>query len=187
MAFFSSESMKGFTSIKPDDGTFQLIPNGRYTMQAVKTDIKPTKNGNGSYVEVFMKITEGDYKNRQIIKRFNWENTNATAMSIGRAQFRNLVLACGIPGDLRNSDEVLNIPVTGEVYTQKGTNGYNDSNDVKFFKPVGSVPQPTIKTASNSTVQTRPIAQNDSGSFADAYNSGNNNNNKSWDFAPDAF
>ena len=47
--------------------------------------MKPTKTGNGQYLQLAFEIIEGEYKNRKVWARLNLENANADAVRIARA------------------------------------------------------------------------------------------------------
>ena len=145
MSRFKKGTMDGFKDVQPYSEDFEIMPDGLYLMQAVKTDIKEARNGNGTFVEVWMKVIEGQYKGRQIIKRFIWENSSPDAERIGRSQLRNLALACGIFGEFQDSDDLLNIPVFGNVCTERGKGSYPDRNGIKSFKPVEDSDSQSVK------------------------------------------
>lgn len=179
MAMFSKGSMKGFAQVEPEGGAFELIPDGEYNIQAVKTDIKNTKSGNGVYVEVWFKVSDGKFKGRQIIKRFNWENQNADAERIGRQQLRGFALACGIPGEFQDSDELLNIPVKAQVFTEKGRGGFADQNGIKNFKAIRRDAAPVKEAQKPLPISARSTT---AASFADEFAPKDTGTAPNWDF-----
>ena len=55
---------------------FEPIPAGKYLAVITDSEMKPTKSGNGSYLELTFQVIEGEYKNRLLWARLNLDNPN---------------------------------------------------------------------------------------------------------------
>jgi len=58
-------NLSGFdaNNVEPS-GDFEPIPAGKYLAIITDSEMKPTKNGNGSYLELTFQVIEGPCKNR---------------------------------------------------------------------------------------------------------------------------
>ena len=85
--------------VEPSTG-YDPIPVGKYQAVITESEMKPTKTGNGQYLQLEFEIIEGDYKNRKIWARLNLENANTDAVRIARADLSAICLpaAAGLPG-----------------------------------------------------------------------------------------
>ena len=73
------------TQVEPTSD-FEPIPAGKYVAVITDSEVKDTKSGRGSYLQLAFQITEGEYKNRFLWARLNLENPNQTAVKIARAE-----------------------------------------------------------------------------------------------------
>ena len=48
---------------------FEAVPSDKYTAEITHSELKPTKAGDGSYLEIEYTIIEGEYKGRKV---FQW-------------------------------------------------------------------------------------------------------------------
>ena len=70
--------------VEPSTG-YDPIPAGKYQAVITESEMKPTRTGNGQYLQLEFEIIEGEYKNRKVWARLNLENANADAVRIARA------------------------------------------------------------------------------------------------------
>ena len=75
---------------------FQPLPEGKYEAVISDSDVKPTRAGNGSYIQLEFEVVSGEHKGRRLWGRYNVENTNREAVEIGRAQFSAVCHAVGV-------------------------------------------------------------------------------------------
>jgi len=127
--------------VPEDERSFGALPAGKYPLHVTDSDVKSTKNNNGSYLDCTLEVIEGEYKGRKLWAKFNLENQNPEAVRIAQRQLADLCLAIGHQGELRNSEHLHYKPFVGRVeFIASGTttkSGYTydrDSNDVKGFE-----------------------------------------------------
>ena len=116
----------------PQGNSFDPIPAGTYPVIVDSSEFRDTKAMDGRYLHLELSIVDGSYKGRKIFDNLNLENKNPTAVDIAQRQLASLVRACG-KVKIRDSAELHNIPVEATLTIRKGTNGYEDSNDVKSY------------------------------------------------------
>ena len=115
---------------------FSAIPAGDYVVEAVKSDYKATKAGNGYYAEFMFKVVEGEFEGKAIWERMNLDNPNPTAVEIATKKFNTLCSCCGKAG-VENTEELHNIPVIAVVRLEPASANYGESNSISTFKQYG--------------------------------------------------
>ena len=75
---------------------FAPIPSGEYPAQIVESDMKPTKNNNGQYLELTYAVIDGEFKGRKVWVRLNLDNPNAQAVEIANRQFKSIQESAGV-------------------------------------------------------------------------------------------
>ncbi len=75
--------LRGFNAntVEPMD-SFDPIPAGEYLCVITASEEKPTKAGNGSYLQLEFEVIEGPYKGRKLWERLNLNNPNETTVKI---------------------------------------------------------------------------------------------------------
>ena len=73
----------------------EVLPAGDYAI-IVKSQLKPTKNGDGQYLELKWQILTGPHKNRNLWSRLNIENKSEKAQAIGRGQLSAICRAVNV-------------------------------------------------------------------------------------------
>ena len=109
----NSETALGFNTgeYEPSAG-IEPIPAGDYQMMITWSSVKAAKSGNGRVWSLGYRVTEGEYVNRQVIRRLNLVHNNETAQRIAREELRAICDACGWnPDKLQDTSELHNIPM----------------------------------------------------------------------------
>ena len=136
--------LRGFDArnVEPMDD-FEPVPAGKYVAAITASEMKPTKAGDGSYLELTFQILEGDYKGRLLWSRLNLDNPNELAVRIARAQLAAICKAVGVmtPND---STELHDLPMQVTVKLKKRDDTGDMTNEIKGYakKPSpGRAPQ----------------------------------------------
>lgn len=113
-----------------DFGTRSALPEGRYQVAIVDTQMKETKNNTGSGLLVTMQVIEGDYKGSTLTSFLNLQNVNVKAVEIARKELSAICHATGVmtPSD---SCELHDIPIFVDVKCKK--NGEFMNNNVTGY------------------------------------------------------
>lgn len=121
------------STVVEQDNSFAVLPAGDYQVIVDSSEFRDTKKGDGKYLHLELSVLDGAGKGRKIFDNLNLDNPNPTAVEIAQRQLAGLVRACG-KVQIKDSSELHNIPVMANIAVRPGTNGYDDSNDVKYYK-----------------------------------------------------
>lgn len=115
---------------------FEVIPAGKYKVQIVDSDMRPTKNGEGQYLWLEMEILDGPFANRRLWDRLNIVNPSTQAVEIAQ---RQLSAICHATGKLSVSDsqELHGIALTVTVRILEAKGNYNARNEIRGYEAVG--------------------------------------------------
>jgi len=125
---------------------FEAVPSDKYTAEITKSELKPTKAGDGSYLEIEYTILEGEYRGRKVWDRLCLNHQTQKTVEIARANLSAICHAVGIMKP-RDSSELHHIPLTITVKAKRDDNTGNIFNEVKGYSKreslIPSTPPPT--------------------------------------------
>ena len=126
--------LRGFDaqSVEPND-SFDPLPNGDYLCIIISSEMKPTKSGDGAYLELELQVIAGPYTGRKLWDRLNLNNSNETTVRIARGALSSICRAVGIlqPQD---SCELHDLPLPVKVACKKRDDTDEMTNVVKGYK-----------------------------------------------------
>lgn len=125
------------SGIAPDAG-FEVLPAGWYNVAIDESEMKPTKDGSGSYLNLRFNILDGQYHGRKLFHRLNLNNANAIAKEIAFKQLSAIGHAVGVL-NIQDSSQLHGLPMKIRVKIRAGDGQYDDSNDVTTFKNINHV------------------------------------------------
>ncbi|MEX0718361.1 MAG: DUF669 domain-containing protein [Planctomycetaceae bacterium] len=128
---------------------FDPVPAGKYLAVITESEMKPTKAGNGHFLQLTLQIIEGEFKNRLLWARLNLDNPNATAVQIARAELSAICRAVGVLAP-RDSVEMHNLPLVVHVRCKKRADTGEIVNEVKGYSPKETPPPPVTAIANNT-------------------------------------
>lgn len=149
-------SLAGFDASQvPEQEDFEAIPPADYVAIATASEMKPTKNGKGQYLQVTFEVLDGAFKGRKLWARMNLVNENTKAQDIAQRELGALCRAVGVlkPND---SAELHNKPLTLTVDTELNDKG-KEQNVVKKYTALNGQ-APVVNTAFASAPATAPAA-----------------------------
>lgn len=122
---------------------FSPIPAGDYNMVISHSEMKPTKDGQGWYLELKLTVLDGPHKGRTIFDRLNLGNSNETAVKIAQQTLSAICHATGVL-QVADSGQFHDKPMKVAVKVKPGTTGYPDpKNEVKGYGAIsGFAPVP---------------------------------------------
>jgi hypothetical protein len=137
------------------------LPAGEYHVEVLETDIKSTKARDGYFLEVAFRVIEGEYENRRLWNRINFQNAKAKTQMYGQAEMKELYEAVGLFEKVQNSSELHGRTLWLNVVVKAPENGYGASNEIKGYKPdtapvSGPRPSAPPPQASAPAGQSRP-------------------------------
>lgn len=126
-------NLTGFNAnnVEPQD-SFEPLPAGWYTCMITGSEMKPTKSGDGEYLQLRLDVIDGDYKGRVLFDRLNLNNKNQTAVEIAQKQLSAICRAVGVM-EPQDSQDLHDKPMRVKVSIRPAGNGYEASNDVKAY------------------------------------------------------
>ncbi|MCC7407458.1 MAG: DUF669 domain-containing protein, partial [Phycisphaeraceae bacterium] len=90
-------NLNGFNAAEVEpNASFDPIPAGKYLAAITESEMKPTKNGSGNYLQLTFTIVEGEFRGRVLWARLNLNNPNATAVKIARSELSAVCHAVGV-------------------------------------------------------------------------------------------
>lgn len=89
-------SLNNFDANQVDPAAqFDPLPAGRYVAVITESEMKPTKAGNGRYLQLAFQVLEGELRGRFVWARLNLENESAMAVKIARGELSSICRAIG--------------------------------------------------------------------------------------------
>lgn len=112
---------------------FSPIPAGDYNMVISHSEMKPTKDGQGWYLELKLTVLDGPHKGRTIFDRLNLGNSNETAVKIAQQTLSAICHATGVL-QVADSGQLHDKPMKVAVKVKPGTTDYPDpKNEIKGY------------------------------------------------------
>jgi hypothetical protein len=133
---------------KDVEGTYDLLPDGWYNGEIAKADVKKTKDGTGSYLNIQYKNDAG----RVVFGMITITNKNSDAENIGEQQMTKLRAAIGVKR-ITDSDQLIGRRLAFKVSTRPARDGYDAQNEVKDWKALegSQIPAMLPKVAPTAT------------------------------------
>lgn len=128
------------------------LPTGIYPVIITRTEQKPTRAGDGSYIEIEMQVQGGEFANRKVFDRLNIQNKNQVAVDIA---YSTLSAICHVTNRLQiqQTEQLHGIPF--QVSVKKiPRNDQPDvmTNEVAGYKDInGNDPGKAGNTAAGGT------------------------------------
>lgn len=123
-------------TLPQSENNYDLLPAGWYNVKITKAELKDTKSGTGSYINVRYDITGPTHQGRVVFGMINITNQNPKAEEIGRQQLGELMRAIGL-ARVEDTDQLIGGELQIKVGVKEAKDGYDASNDVKGFKAIG--------------------------------------------------
>lgn len=144
---------------------YEPVPEGEQQLLITDFERKDIKSGNGSRLNLQIKILNGEYNGRIIFKSLNlwhcnntgdqkmYKETNKTmSRHIAECEMKNIANSLGISNKITNFGMLLERPLMGMIKINKGNNG-KLYNNISSFKPINAATQPqssgTVYTSDN--------------------------------------
>ena len=124
------------SQVAPDTGAQDALPAGWYDVLMEASEMKPTKDNSGAYLECKLNvIAPQQFAGKKIYTRLNLRNMNATAQEIGYKQLSAICHAVGVL-QVADSAQLHNIPFKVKVKLRPAEGQYEASNDVTAYKNI---------------------------------------------------
>lgn len=133
-------NLNGFNAsdVEPTS-SFEPLPAGKYLAAITESEMKPTKSGGGSYLQLTFSVLEGEHRGRILWARLNLSNPNATAVKIAKSELSAICHGVGVLQP-RDSVDLHNLPLLITVKLKKREDTGELTNEIKGFAPKGAAP-----------------------------------------------
>ena len=145
-------SLYGFDASQvPEQQEFTALPEGQYVVIATASEMKPTKNGLGEFLQFTFEVLDGPMKGRKVWARLNLKNPNATAVDIAQRELGSICRAVGVikPND---SAELHNKPLLVTVKVEIDDRRRESNSITKYESVNGAAPAAAPAYAPNPGV-----------------------------------
>lgn len=139
-------------------GIFEIIPEGWYVAQLVKSDYRETKAGDGHYVALQFQILTGEHKGRMVFTNLNIDNKNPAAVEIAERNFSQLCHAVNVPV-VQDTEQLHDIPLQIKVGITPAQGNYEARNDIKGYKELEETPDFAKEATGTQEATTQAPAQ----------------------------
>ena len=143
-------NLNGFNATEVEPTTsFDPLPAGKYLAVITESEMKPTKSGTGSYLQLAFQVLEGQFKNRILWARLNLDNPNQLTVQIAKGELSAICRAVGVLQP-KDSCELHNLPLIVTVKCKKREDTGDIVNEIKgYSKKESATGQP--QQATNDT------------------------------------
>jgi len=145
-------NLNGFNANDVEPNTaFESLPAGKYLAAITASEMKPTKKGDGSYLQLEFSVLEGDCQGRKVWDRLCINHPNAQTVSISRGNLSAVCRAIGVMQP-KDSVELHNIPLVITVKCKKRQDNGEITNEIKgYAERATAASQPQQAPTSDST------------------------------------
>ena len=133
-----------------------MLPVGRHNVVIESSEIKPTKSNDGGYLQLNLRVIDGEDEGATGPYRLNIYNSSPKAVEIAHRQLSAICHAVRVY-KLSDSGELHNIPFQVEVGLQRGENPQGYTEVKKVFAQDGS--EPGQPAQAQPQAQQQPQAQ----------------------------
>ena len=140
--------------------SFDVIPAGKYHVQIVNSEMRPTKSGTGRYLWLELSIMDGPHANKRLFERLNLENQNEKAVEIAQRKLGDICRAIGQMSlsdseQLHNRSLLTNVKVRPEGVDNSGVMR-PASNEIGGYEPLGG--RPAMQAVAPAAVAAQPVS-----------------------------
>lgn len=126
--------LNGFDAHTIDPETeLGAVPAGKYLAMIVESEMKPTKNGDGQYLQLTFQIIDGQFNGRKVWARLNLLNASEQAMRIAKAELSAICRAVAVMKP-KDSCELHDRPLLITIRQRKDKDSDEVTNEVRGFQ-----------------------------------------------------
>ena len=118
-------------NVDPNAG-FELYPAGKYLVQIIASEMRPTKDGRGQYLYLELDILDGQFAGRKLFDRLNLVNDNPDTVDIAKRALSSICRATG-QMQVKDSEQLHLIPLIADVRVRPPKGQYGESNSIRYL------------------------------------------------------
>ncbi len=145
------------SEVDPDEGQLGPVPAGWYIVVMDKSELKPTSNGAGEYLNCRFSVVDGEYKNRKIFTNLNLKNANPVAQEIAYKTLSAIAHAVGVI-QVDDSVQLHDLPLKIRVRLKAADDEYDAQNIITAFKNVNDAVGTVAAVAPGKVAAKNPAA-----------------------------
>ena len=130
-------------NVDPNAG-FELYPAGKYLVQIIASEMRPTKDGRGQYLFLELDILEGPFAGRKLFDRLNLVNDNPDTVDIATRTLSSICRATG-QMQVKDSEQLHLIPLIADVRVRPPKGQYGESNSIRYLPRNAAAPAPATR------------------------------------------
>lgn len=140
-------------------GGYEVYPAGMYNAIMVTASRKPTKDGNGAFIECVYQFIDGDFSGKKFTSRMNLWNANAQAVDIAKRELKSLRAAIGLHDQTSNLAEFVNKPLALNISAKaRKDDPTKAENNLVSIEPYSGAPS-QLGAVANPAPQYQPQQQ----------------------------
>ena len=120
---------------------FDVLPSDKYLAEITNSEMKSTKAGDGSYLELEFTVVDGDFRGRKVWDRLCLNHRTQKTVEIARANLSAICHATGVMQP-RESSELHRIPFIITVKVRKDKDSDELYNEVKGYAKRAGIAAP---------------------------------------------
>jgi len=124
---------------KPSEEHSMSLPAAWYPAKIVKSEMKSTRDGNGKYLSLGFKITQGPRGGALVWTNLNLVNKSDTAVRIAESDLAKICTACSMEDDVTDTEVLHGIEIAIKVTIKPASSQYPEGNEIKDYKNVQDV------------------------------------------------
>ena len=131
---------------------FEPLPAGNYLAEITASEMKATKSGNGSYLELEFTVVDGPHKGQKTWDRLCLDHPNPKTVRIARGSLSAICRAVGTLQPM-DSTELHNLPLIVKVKCKTRDDNGEITNEIKGYakRETAAVVQPAPQTQAGPT------------------------------------
>jgi len=130
--------------------SFEPLPAGKHLCIITNSEMKPTKNGAGEYLQLELEVVEGPHKGRKLWDRLTLKHPNELTVRIARGTLAQIRQATGVMSP-RDSVELHNLPLVASVGLKRREDTGEMTNVVKGYAKRGASGASNAPQAASAT------------------------------------
>ncbi len=111
---------------------YEPLPADKYLVEISSSEMKQTKSGNGSYLELEFTVLDGDCRGRKVWDRLCLSHANELTQKIARGKLSAICRAVGVMQP-RDSVELHNLPLVITVKCKNRKDNGEIANEIKGY------------------------------------------------------
>jgi len=111
---------------------YDPLPAGQYAAVITNSQMKPTRRGDGRFLELTLRLLEGPHRGRLLWARLNLDNPSAQAVEIAQGELSAICRAVGVMRP-RDSAELHDIPLSVTVICKPREDTGELTNEIRGY------------------------------------------------------